>query len=127
MKYRVRPNVGSNVGYLPEAIWQSNAMRLALERTLAQRSLMFDFQVQLRTSVKSMPIEDATREWPESESPYRTVAIIEVPRQDLAAHYPDGGCSMSWNVWHGLTAHRPLGGINRSRRAAYEASLLARR
>lgn len=125
VKYRVRPHVGSGAGYLPEAIWQPSAMRLALERTLARRSLVLDFQVQLRTSVSSMPIEDATREWPESESPFRTVALIEMPRQDLASRYPDRGDSMSWNVWHCLAAHRPLGGINRSRKAAYRPSSLA--
>ncbi|MBX3452160.1 MAG: catalase family protein [Planctomycetaceae bacterium] len=126
VKYRVRPPVGSNQGYLPEALWQPNAMRLALERTLARRSLVLDFQVQLRASTITMAIEDATREWPESESPFRTVALIELPRQDLASRNPDRGDSLSWNVWHCLAAHRPLGGINRSRKKAYRASVIAR-
>lgn len=28
---------------------------------------------------------------------------------------------MSWRPWFGLTAHRPLGSLNRLRRPAYEA------
>lgn len=127
VKYRVQPHDSSATGWLPEAAWQPDAMRQALERTLARQALQFDFQVQLRTSTTTMPIEDATREWPEAESPYRTVARIRIPPQEIIARHPDRGESLSFNVWHSLAAHRPLGGINRSRLAAYRASAVARR
>ncbi len=29
---------------------------------------------------------------------------------------------LAFNVWNGLAAHRPLGGINRARKAAYRMS-----
>jgi hypothetical protein len=34
--------------------------------------------------------------------------------------------SMSFSPWHGLAAHRPLGGIMRARKAAYEAARMFR-
>lgn len=97
-------------------------MRRVLEETLAQQELTFEFQVQLRTS-ESMPVEDATVEWPERESPYQTVAFLVLPRQDLAlSQAREDGDRRSFSVWNSLVDHCPLGGINRSRRAAYAAS-----
>jgi hypothetical protein len=103
-------------------------MRLALEETLRTQELLFEFQIQLRTHEQTMPIEDATIEWPESESPYRTVAHLLLPRQEIAplrqqARYQN----LAFNVWHALSAHRPLGGINRVRRRAYLLSSAWRR
>jgi hypothetical protein len=70
-----------------------------------------------------MPVEDATVEWPESESPYRTVAHLLLPRQEIALlRQQEAYQNLSFSVWHALTAHRPLGGINRVRRRAYALS-----
>ena len=33
-----------------------------------------------------------------------------------------GDDTLSFSVWHGLAAHRPLGSVNRLRKAAYEMS-----
>jgi hypothetical protein len=83
----------------------------------------FEFQVQLRTSESSMPIEDATVEWLEAESPYRTVATLHLPRQIvLSGEEASSEEHRSFDVWSGLVDHRPLGGINRARRLAYPAS-----
>lgn len=107
---------------------QTDAMRLALEETLQTQEVLFEFQVQLRTSEQTMPIEDATVEWPESESPYRTVAHLLLPRQEIALlRQQDAYQNLSFNVWHALAAHRPLGGINRVRRWAYALSCAWRR
>lgn len=101
----------------------ADAMRLALEETLRLHSLRFELQVQLRTSDRTMPVEDATVEWPESESPYQTVAHLVLPVQEIASLRGDEACKrLSFNVWHALAAHRPLGGINRVRRLAYPVS-----
>lgn len=107
---------------------EADAMRLALEETLRTQEGLFEFQVQLRTSERTMPIEDATIEWPESESPYRTVAHLILPRQEIALLRQQAAFqNMAFNVWHALTAHRPLGGINRVRRWVYPQSSAWRR
>jgi hypothetical protein len=103
-------------------------MRLALEETLKTQELLFEFQVQLRTCEQTMPVEDATVEWPEYESPYRTVAHLLLPRQEIARlRQQEVYQKLSFNVWHALAAHRPLGGINRVRRRAYALSCNWRR
>lgn len=86
-----------------------NAMRLMLEETLRSQQVLFEFQVQLRTSDASMPIEDATVEWPETESPYRTVGLILMPRQEINTPQQQAICEqLSFDVWHALEEHRPL-------------------
>ena len=107
---------------------EADAMRLALEETMRTQEVLFEFQVQLRTSERTMPIEDASVEWPESESPYRTVAHLLLPRQEIELlRQQDAYKNLSFNVWHALAAHRPLGGINRVRRWAYVLSSTWRR
>jgi hypothetical protein len=97
----------------------------------AQQGGEWDLRVQLCTNIEEMPIEDASAEWPEALSPYVTVARLVAPPQigwsaALSQAIDEG---MSFSPWHGLAAHRPLGSVNRVRRAAYEmsAKLRARR
>jgi len=130
-KYRTKPageRLESYKDVVPRIGSQADAMRLALEETLRTQEVPFEFQVQLRTSESTMPIEDATVEWPESESPFRTVAHLVLPRQEIELlRKQDAYKNLSFNVWHALAAHRPLGGINRVRRRAYALSSTWRR
>ena len=125
-KYRAKPAGDCHDSYLAlvkRLGSQADAMRLVLEETLRTQEVRFEFQVQLRTSEQTMPIEDATVEWPEGDAPYRTVAHLILPRQEIELlRQQDAYQSLSFNVWHALAAHRPLGGINRVRRLAYTLS-----
>jgi hypothetical protein len=94
-------------------------LRRNLERQLAAGSASFDFLVQLRTQPDAMPIEDPTIDWREAAAPFRAVARITIPSQRLAA--ADFCENLSFTPWHGMAAHRPLGGLNRARREVYEA------
>ena len=130
-KYRAKPTGDRHDSYfdlIKRLGSQADAMRLALEETLRTQEVLFEFQVQLRTSERSMPIEDASVAWPESESPYRTVAHLLLPRQEIELlRQQDAYKNLSFNVWHALAVHRPLGGINRVRRWAYTLSSAWRR
>jgi hypothetical protein len=55
-------------------------------------------------------------------SPYRRAASITVKPQSAwtGARVSAVDDGMSFSPWHGLAAHRPLGGIIRARKAAYE-------
>lgn len=68
--------------------------------------------------------EDASAQWPEKDSPYITVARIEVDPQPAwtEARAREVDDSMAFSPWHGLAAHRPIGGVMRSRKPAYEMS-----
>jgi hypothetical protein len=101
-----------------------DGLREAVIQHFAKHGGIWEMRVQLATDIDKMPIEDATVIWPEALSPYVTVARIEVPAQPAwtearAAVVDD---DMSFSPWHGLAAHRPLGGIMRSRKPAYEMS-----
>jgi hypothetical protein len=69
-----------------------------------------------------MPVEDPTIVWPEDRSPFVPVARLTLLRQDLDTPERHAfGEALSFTPWHGLDAHRPLGGINRVRRVVYDA------
>lgn len=101
-----------------------NGLREAINAHFAQHGGTWEVRVQLATDIDKMPIEDASVVWPEDVSPYVTVARIEVKPQTAwsearAAVVDD---EMAFSPWHGLAAHRPLGGIMRARKPAYEMS-----
>ena len=97
-----------------------NYLREALVDTLAHEDWTFDFMVQPQTDSFRMPIEDATVKWPEHLSPYVPVAQLTIPAQhfdsDEQIAFAD---NLSFNPWHSLAAHRPLGNQNRARRQMY--------
>ncbi len=99
-----------------------NFLRDNLAKSLADSEAIFDFCAQLQTQPSRMPIEDPRIEWRESQSTFIPVARITIPRQSFDAPERVAFCeNISFTPWHGLDAHRPLGGINRVRRSVYEA------
>jgi hypothetical protein len=122
-KYRVRPSAGADGGLLVNALWNANAMQTAFDASLREKGFVLDFQIQLCTSQSSMPIEDASVRWSEDQSAFQTVAKIHVPSQEVMPTKSFEDHSLRFDVWHALVAHQPLGGINRTRRAAYPVSV----
>jgi hypothetical protein len=102
----------------------SDAYRDEVVEFFAHNSAEYELRVQLCTDVTTMPIEDASVEWPESASPYVGVAKITYPVQNAysPARQVFGDDVLSFNSWRGLAAHRPLGSINRLKLKVYEAS-----
>lgn len=125
MKFSLRP-----VSAAPprRATASADKLRLALQAHLQERAARFEFLVQLQTDPVTMPIEDATVPWSETESPFQRVATLVIPRQacdsELSMEWGEG---LSFSPWHGVQAHRPLGGINRARRKVYEIMAARRR
>jgi hypothetical protein len=100
----------------------------ALARDLLAQEAVFDFKVQLQTDPVRMPVEDVSVEWDEIDSKPVTVATLRIAPQkvdgsgDLATRCE----SMSFNPWHALAEHRPMGGMNRLRKVVYQASITNR-
>jgi hypothetical protein len=105
-----------------------NALRNAVGEFFANSGGIWEVRAQLCTNLADMPVEDASVPWPEEESPYVTVARIEVPPQNSYSNtnYEAIDTGMSFNPWHCLAAHQPLGSIMRARKPAYEASVTFR-
>ena len=101
--------------------------RPALVAELRERPYEFDVQVQLCTDLARMPVEKPTVLWPESLSPYVTVAKLRLPQQDIGGE--DNFEKMdktSMSAWRVTGEHRPLGNIMRSRKEAYRQSSILR-
>ena len=107
-----------------------NALEELIKRFFRHETAVWDVKVQLALAPNpaaddkdnKFPIEDASKEWPKEESPWQTVARITVAPQDT---YSDArqlffDNQLSFTPWHALAAHRPLGGVMRSRLKAYE-------
>jgi catalase len=126
IKYRVIPQPEACPEYqlpeqnqdLPNFLRNALYQQLSLDRVPA----CFALQVQRQNAEYYMPIEDPSVEWNEAISPFETVATIKVPAQDFDSREQNLFCdNLSFNPWHALPEHRPIGGINRLRKAVYEA------
>lgn len=118
MKYSVRPtsNRKTKIPWNPPDDWLRQSMAL----TLSQSDAEFDFCIQLQTNYKRMPVEDAAIEWPERLSPFVTVAKITIPKQEFtSAGQIKFARELSFNPWHSIAEHRPLGNQNRARYLIY--------
>lgn len=118
MKYSVTPSLNrkTKIPWNPPDDW----LRQSLARTLSNTYAEFDFSIQLQTNVKRMPIEDASIEWPERLSPFVPVAKIVIPKQEFRSPAQDKFArELSFNPWHCIATHRPLGNQNRARYLIY--------
>ena len=110
-----------------------NALGELIREFFRKETAVWDIKVQLALAAepdqaekdKDFPVEAADKEWPEAKSAWRTVARVTVGPQDS---YSDARQlfvdeRLSFNPWHALEAHRPLGGIMRSRLKAYEEAI----
>jgi hypothetical protein len=89
----------------------------------AKEELCFSFYVQIQVDPYKTPIEDAAKVWKPSVSPLLHVADIVFPAQDFSSEEQKAFCSsLSFNPWHGIPAHQPMGHINRARKYVYDAS-----
>ena len=125
MQFRARPIKRSTD---EPNVNEENYLRLALIERLrnqAEGNVVFNFEVQVRPASSINPdldIEDATLPWPDT-SEYQHVATLTIPLQEFDTTELKERCErLIFTPWHCLEAHRPLGGINRLRRAVYEAS-----
>jgi hypothetical protein len=96
-------------------------LRQAMANTLATEDASFDVRVQLQTDSHLMPIENAGVYWSEKLSPRRSVATLRIPKQTFTSQAQmDFARKLSFNPWHSIPEHRPLGNQSRARRRMYD-------
>ena len=67
-----------------------------------------------------MPIENAGVLWPEELSPRVSVATLRLPKQKFDSPAQLAFAKrLSYNPWHTIAEHRPLGNQSRARRRMY--------
>jgi len=116
VKYFLKPS--ANNKYINENIKEPDYLKINMAQTLNNHAVKFDFYVQFQTDVISMPIENPTVPW---TSEFVKLATLEiVPQQFDTNQQIKFGEDLSFNSWHALPEHRPLGSFNRARKRVYE-------
>lgn len=103
-------------------------LRDELKASLAAGEGCFELAVQPQVAGKYMPIEDPSVEWSQRDSPFVKVATVRIEKQEFDTPEQNAFCeALKFSPWHSLPEHRPLGGLNRIRKAVYEEDARYRR
>lgn len=95
-------------------------LRQAMVKSLEQGDVELDVRLQLQTDPHRMPIENNAVLWPERLSPRVSVATLRIPQQKFDSPAQIAFARrLSYNPWHCIAEHRPLGNQSRARRRMY--------
>ena len=112
------------------AVGGPDALSVELLARVRASTLSYRLEAQRFVDESRTPIEDPTVEWAERVSPWAALARLTIPAQAaesragraLAAYV----ARLSFDPWHALVEHRPLGLVMRARAVAYRRAVLAR-
>jgi hypothetical protein len=95
-------------------------LRDAMTAALDVGDVEFDVRLQRQTDPYRMPIENNAVLWPDTLSPRVSVATLRIPRQMFTTPAQMAFTRrLSFNPWHSIPDHRPLGNQSRARRRMY--------
>jgi hypothetical protein len=118
VKYSLVP--ASHLKSILPPILTDNYLTENMEKHLAADEAIFDFMMQVQKDPVRMPVEDASVEWSENESPSIKVATLRIPPQSFRTREREELAEdLSFSPAHSLIDHRPIGGINRARIEIY--------
>jgi deferrochelatase/peroxidase EfeB len=101
----------------------SNYLREAMAEALSRQDVTMRFMVQLKPD--GADEDDATVEW---LTPFTQVATIVIPCQEFRSALRMAFAeNISFNPWHAIKAHAPVGSINLARKRVYEEVARLRR
>jgi hypothetical protein len=121
VRYDLRPAPETApAGEVPDDLRAEMAARLG-QGPVRYRLALQPFRDKTRT-----PIEDGAVEWREEDSPFREIATLELPMQDLLGEEALVRAAvveaMAFNPWNAPDGFRPLGNLNRARGVIYGQS-----
>ncbi|WP_295801845.1 catalase family protein [uncultured Microbulbifer sp.] len=121
LKFSARPCPGSRYEVTVDQSGDDFLTRQMAD-TLETGAACFDFMVQPQTDETAMPLDDATEIWPESQSPFQSIARVRIPPQTFTGSAQQTFCeNLSMNPWNGVGEWEPLGSLSRARRLVYKA------
>jgi hypothetical protein len=98
-----------------------------LAARLRRGPLSWALRAQLFVDESTTPIEDTSVPW---SGPWLDLATLTLPAQDVSSargrEIGELVNALSFDPWHAVEEHRPLGAMMRARRATYGKSVLAR-
>jgi hypothetical protein len=118
--FRSRLRARTPIPGLPFSRPPDDYLRLAMANTLTRESVEFDVLLQVQTDPFLMPIENNAVLWPEKLSPRVPVAVVRIPAQKFdSPAQMEFARVLSFNPWHSIAEHRPLGNQSRARKRMY--------
>ncbi|SPL97289.1 Catalase [[Actinomadura] parvosata subsp. kistnae] len=130
VRYRLRPAAVSPAVPAPPP-WDADHLSHELAARLARQDIVFELCVQRYEDARLTPIENGAADWPDADVPVVPVATLTIPRQDLGTAAARAAAAridqLAFDPWNTTDAFRPLGNLNRARKAAYKASSAHRR
>jgi hypothetical protein len=100
-----------------------NYLREAMAATLSRQDVTMRFMIQLKPD--GADEDDATVEW---LTPFTQVATVVIPCQEFRSKLRMAFAeNISFNPWHAIKAHEPVGSINLTRKRVYEEVAKLRR
>jgi hypothetical protein len=125
VRYLLRPVEGTDPGPEPSTA-DPEYLAHEVNGRLAAGPLRFELCIQRFRDTWSTPIEDTSIAWSESVAPPEPVAILTItapaPGAAALAQTSEGIDALAFNPWNTTDEFRPLGNLNRARKAAYDAS-----
>jgi hypothetical protein len=122
-KYSARPTTD---GAPARTEGRADFLYQELADRLARGALTYEFGAQFYVDATKTPIEDPTVTWSESDAPFRPLATLTLPQQDLRSDRGRAIASfvekLAFDPWHAPEEFRPLGDMMRARKVAYYAS-----
>ncbi len=105
-------------------------LRADLDARLRAGPIEYALELQFFVDEARTPIEDASVDWPESVAPYVRVGTLTLPKHDTSSDQGRAIATrvegLSFDPWHALVEHKPLGNMMRARKHAYFASTKGR-
>ncbi len=128
VKFSARPCTARPAARVSRDDEHPNFLRDELKASLAGGEGCFELAVQPQVPGKYMPIEDPSVNWSERDSAFVKVATVTIEKQEFDTPQQNDFCeALTFSPWHSLPAHRPLGGLNRIRKAVYQEDARYRR
>jgi hypothetical protein len=114
VKYRMYPCAGVDpaINYTGATV---DYLTVDMTSRLAANPYCFYFQLQFQKDPCLHPINDFGVEWLETDTPYITVAVVNIPVQTVQTDTNATCRHNTMNAWRVLPEHRPLGSLNRAR------------
>jgi hypothetical protein len=128
VRYQLRPAEGTSgaLTWSTPSLTDPDYLHRELAQRLGSGDVVFDLCVQRYVDAEHTPLEDSSVEWTEDIAPVIPVATLTIPSQDIdtveASSVARRIEQLAFNPWHTTEEFRPLGNLNRARKAAYEAS-----
>jgi hypothetical protein len=121
VQYLLRPVDGTSPGPEPSPA-DPDFLTTELGTRLAAGDVRFELCLKRFADPSTTPIEDAAVEWPTPAEPIAVLTIGRRERDPDGLVQPVAMAAVNFNPWNTSEHFRPLGNLNRVRKAAYDAS-----